>query len=286
MAHNLKRFIEKHLHLLGIVIALLVITAVYITSYIIYQNQAISATDQATQANEKSTEALLAKIKQEKATAAAAAQKKTTQATVASTTPAPTQSVATSCNTSTSHNDPSAIDVLVNKKHCIVPLSFYPSDLVNIDGATLSAKAADSFDQMFMAATAAGQPFGVSSSYRSYTTQVTTYNYWISVSGQAGADTYSARPGYSEHQTGLAVDVKAGSCTLSCFISTTQYNWLQTHAADYGFIQRYPDGKQSITGYETEEWHYRYVGAAVAQDMKMRGISTLEEYWGLSGGDY
>lgn len=190
------------------------------------------------------------------------------------------------CNTATSHNDPSLIDVLVNKKHCIQPITFEPSDLVATNGATVSAKAADAFNQLYAAAAAAGQPFYVTSSYRSYGSQASTYNKWVSTSGQVGADTYSARPGYSEHQTGLAFDVAASECTLDCFGSTPQYGWLQQHAADYGFIQRYHAGFEVITGYKAEEWHYRYVGVKVAKDMQARGVKTLEEYWRLSGGDY
>lgn len=166
------------------------------------------------------------------------------------------------------------------------PLSFAPGDLVTSNGATLSAKAIAAYNQLFAAAAAAGQPFSVTSSYRSYGDQVSTYNYWISVSGKEGADTYSARPGYSEHQTGLAFDVAAGSCVLDCFGTTSQYQWMQAHAADYGFIQRYYAGYEDITGYKAEEWHYRYVGTAVAQDMRAKGIKTLEQYWDMPGGGY
>lgn len=190
------------------------------------------------------------------------------------------------CNASSSHNNPSSIDVIVNKKHCMQPVSYAPADLVTSNGATLSAKAVGAFNNMYAAAAAAGQGFYVTSSYRSYSDQVSTYNYWVSVSGQAGADTYSARPGYSEHQTGFVIDVAANGCVLDCFGSTSQYQWFQQHAADYGFIQRYYKGYEGITGYVAEEWHYRYVGVAVAKDMQAKGIKTLEQYWGLPGGDY
>ncbi len=193
---------------------------------------------------------------------------------------------AKACNRSTAHINPAAIDVMVNKKHCIQPLSFVPGDLVTSNGATLSAKAIDHYNQLFAAAAAAGQGFYVTSSYRSYGTQVSTYNYWVSTSGQVGADTYSARPGYSEHQTGLVFDVAANGCVLDCFGTTSQYQWLQQNAANYGFIQRYYAGYEAITGYKAEEWHYRYVGVAVAQDMKAKGIKTLEQYWNLPGGLY
>jgi len=190
------------------------------------------------------------------------------------------------CNTASSHAVPSSIDVVVNKKHCIQPVTYVPSDLVDINGVTLSAKAAEAFIQLSTAAADAGLPFNVTSSYRSYEGQLATYNYWVSVSGREGADTYSARPGYSEHQTGFVFDVAAGGCVLDCFGSTPQYGWLLQHAADYGFIQRYFKGSEAITGYNAEEWHYRYVGKTVAKDMRAKNIKTLEEYWGVSGGNY
>ncbi|HWT39799.1 MAG TPA: M15 family metallopeptidase [Dongiaceae bacterium] len=192
----------------------------------------------------------------------------------------------TTCNAAKNHNNPASIDVLVNKKHCLQPVTYVPDDLVTSNGATLSAKAITAYNELFNAAAAAGEPFYVTSSYRSYNDQVSTYNYWVGTSGKAGADTYSARPGYSEHQTGLAFDVAAHGCVLNCFGGTTAYQWLQQHAADYGFIQRYYAGYESITGYEAEEWHYRYVGVAVAQDMKAKGVKTLEQYWNIPGGDY
>ncbi len=285
--NQIRQFIKKH----RVFIACIIVSFLVSTASLFYfgqqQNLVILANQAATKANTTATKTLIAQIKATKEKQLADAQQKAiTQAQAPPATHPVSLHPVSSCNSSLSHNDPASIDVLVNKKHCLVPLSYYPSDLVSIDGATISKKAAADFDLMYKAAAAAGQPFGVSSSFRSYATQVATYNYWISISGQTGADTYSARPGYSEHQTGFAVDVTAGSCVLSCFVSTSQYTWLHDHAADYGFIQRYPTGTQSITGYETEEWHYRYVGTAVAQDMKAKGITTLEQYWNLSGGGY
>lgn len=198
----------------------------------------------------------------------------------------PANNTAGGCNEASSHNNPASIDVLVNKKHCLVPLSFVPSDLVTTSGATISAKAVADFNRMLGDAAGAGQSFLVSSSYRSYQTQVSTYNYWVATNGQQAADTFSARPGFSEHQTGLAIDVGAGDCILSCFGGTSQYQWFQANAAEYGFIQRYYAGFEHITGYTSEEWHYRYVGVGVAKDMRARGIKTLEQYWGLEGGGY
>lgn len=190
------------------------------------------------------------------------------------------------CNSSTKHNDPNKTDVLVNKRHCLLPLNYEPNDLVSIGSEFIRAVAYNDYIAMFKAAADAGQGFRVTSGYRSYSSQVNTFNHWVSISGMDGADTYSARPGYSEHQTGLVIDVAAGGCVLDCFGTTSQYKWLQENAAKYGFIQRYYVGKESITGYSAEEWHYRYVGVTVATDMKNKGIKTLEEYWGMPGGDY
>lgn len=182
--------------------------------------------------------------------------------------------------------DPADIIVVVNKKRPIQPVYYIPSDLSVAYGATLSSKAIDSYVSMYSDALNAGQPFYVTSSYRSYGDQVVTYNHWVSVSGQQQADTYSARPGFSEHQTGFVIDVAAGGCALDCFGSTSQYQWLQENAANYGFVQRYYSGYEAVTGYRAEEWHYRYVGTEVALDMRLKGIKTLEEYFEVDGGDY
>lgn len=194
--------------------------------------------------------------------------------------------ITNSCNTLRKHNNPASMDVLVNKKHCLIPESYVPADLETRSGVTLSAKAMPHFQAMLAAATAAGKPLYVTSSYRSYDDQVSTYAYWIATSGQQGADTYSARPGYSEHQTGFVVDVASNGCVLDCFGNTPAYTWLHDHAAEYGFIQRYYAGSEAVTGYKAEEWHYRYVGVTTAKDMNARSIKTLEEYWGINGGDY
>lgn len=283
------RFLKKHL------ISILLITSLIIASglLIFFYNQSVTSevarndkeiAQLAKEAKEirelKEKRLAEEKIAQEAAAKQAAEQAKTSGSSGADTIDSKV------CNSSHTHSVPSSIDVVVNKKHCIQPLGYSPSDLVTVNGATLSAQAADAFSQMMAAASAAGQPFYVTSSFRSYATQVSTYNYWISVSGQAGADTYSARPGYSEHQTGLAFDVAANGCVLDCFGSTSQYAWLQQNAANFGFIQRYYSGFEAITGYKAEEWHYRYVGTATAKDMQAKGIKTLEQYWNIAGGDY
>ena len=120
------------------------------------------------------------------------------------------------------------------------------------------------------------------SGFRSYATQAQLYQSYVNREGQAAADRYSARPGYSEHQTGLAFDVIGTNGHLVEDESAAQ--WLLDHAADYGFVVRYLKGKESVTGYMHEEWHLRYVGKE-AKEIAASGL-TLEEYYEFDGGDY
>lgn len=185
------------------------------------------------------------------------------------------------------HGNPNSIDVVINKKRCFNPIDFAPSDLTSFNGFVISAKILPNLSAMFNASSAAGVPLSMTSSYRSYSNQVATYNNWVRVNGStAAADTVSARPGYSEHQTGLAIDLSAGGCSLECFGGSAQYKWLQENAATYGFIERYPVGLESITGYSPESWHWRYVGPTTATQMKTKAVKTLEQLWGLPGGSY
>lgn len=191
------------------------------------------------------------------------------------------------CNFARDHSDPIKIDVMVNKKHCLVPLNFTP-DLIQVGDATIRPEAAADYRRLTTAAGAAGYNLHTTSSYRSFATQVTTYRYWLADTGGSIAETnkYSALPGYSEHQTGLTVDVAVGGCALHCLTTHPAYQWLKAHAHEYGFVERYPLSKEAITGYAHESWHYRYIGVQAATDMKQKGIQTLEEYWGMLGGVY
>lgn len=121
------------------------------------------------------------------------------------------------------------------------------------------------------------------SGYRTYSYQANLYNYYVQMDGQAAADTYSARPGFSEHQTGLAFDLcdKNGQLVES----TREVNWIAQNAHRYGFIVRYKAGKESITGYMAEPWHLRYLGVDMATKVYNSGL-TLEEYLGVSYGNY
>lgn len=286
------RFLRRHLLLIVIIISLVAASLITINWFtnsintLTAERQAESAAELA-RLDAEIQEIVEQRAEEERLRKLAEA-KKTAEEVIRNPSQAAQTVDASSCNVSGERTDATQPSVLVNKKHCIQPLSYAPSDLVTVNGATISAKAADDFQALFAAAQAAGQPLSVTSSYRSYSTQVATYNYWVSISGASGADEYSARPGYSEHQTGFAVDFanSTGSCSLDCFGTTSQYTWLQENAATYGFIQRYYAGKENVTGYMAEEWHYRYVRPTVALDMKDKGILTLEEYWGLPGGDY
>ena len=120
------------------------------------------------------------------------------------------------------------------------------------------------------------------SGFRSYETQVKLYQDYVNQDGKAEADRYSARPGYSEHQTGLAFDLIGTDGELVTEPKAAQ--WLLDHAADYGFVVRYLKGKEKETGYMAEEWHLRYVGKE-AKEIAASGLS-LEEYYGFEGGDY
>lgn len=179
-----------------------------------------------------------------------------------------------------------SINILVNKKHAL-PEDYVPSDLVkpNVhcmkDSIELKEEAALAIEEMFNAAEEAGYSLSIGSAYRSYNYQKNLYNNYVKRDGEEAANRYSAKPGQSEHQTGLAVDLarKDGYCYLSgCFEETDEGKWLNENAYNYGFILRYPEGKEEITGYIFEPWHYRYVGKEEALKIYQSGL-TIEEYY-------
>jgi len=185
-------------------------------------------------------------------------------------------------------DDPASLWVVVNKLRPLDPQDYVPADLVGlslIEGGQLRAEAAAQLEAMVAEFTGeTGLQVRTVSSYRSYGSQVNVYNGWVSRLGQEAADLTSARPGHSEHQTGLAIDFGAvpAQCDLDqCFADTAQGSWLADNAHRWGFILRYPDGYTPVTGYEFEPWHYRYVGVELATEMRSTGIATLEEFFGL-----
>lgn len=179
--------------------------------------------------------------------------------------------------------DPASIAVVVNKRRPLVPPDWAPPSLEDVEGHQLQPAAAAAARGMLAEARAAGVPVRIVSGYRSYDVQAATYAGWVAQLGRPQADAVSARPGHSEHQTGLAVDVGDGSpCDLrACFARTAAAAWVAEHGPEHGFVVRYPPGEQDFTGYRYEPWHLRYLGPGPAQDFVRSGIGTLEEFSGL-----
>lgn len=173
--------------------------------------------------------------------------------------------------------------VLVNKYNYLTE-SYTPKNLETIDlayarsGMQLVSEAKDAFEKLSKDAKNEGLNIIAMSSYRSYDYQVDLYNNYVKTDGQQAADTYSARAGFSEHQTGLAVDVYNKTLPYTSFEQTEEFNWMQENAYKYGFILRFPKDKVSITGYQYESWHYRYVGKTIAKYIYKHKL-TLEEYY-------
>jgi LAS superfamily LD-carboxypeptidase LdcB len=170
--------------------------------------------------------------------------------------------------------------ILVNKYHSLLS-SYVPSNLVQAEGCgkpKMVSEAALAYDLMCEAIMKAGIGLSQRSAYRSYSSQKSIYTRYLKYYSQEYTDTFSARPGFSEHQTGLAVDVFSTNASFATFEETDAYTWLKQNAYKYGFIVRYPKGKEAITGYKFESWHYRYVGTEVSQKITELGI-TLDEYW-------
>jgi D-alanyl-D-alanine carboxypeptidase len=189
-------------------------------------------------------------------------------------------------------DDPSRAWSVVNKQRPYDPIDFAPFPLAlpggvqNLEGGELRADAADSFAGLVGAARDAGAgEIAMGSAYRSYATQQTTYQGHVADRGVAGADLVSARPGYSEHQSGLGIDVvacDAGGCgSIDDLAATPQGAWVSEHAWEHGWIVRYLEGRTDVTGYLPEPWHLRYVGPEIARAYHEGGWTTLEEFFGL-----
>ena len=189
-------------------------------------------------------------------------------------------------------DDASSLWAVVNKGRSL-PSDYVPADLTVPDvplrlGSAASemhlrADSAKSLESMFSEAGKQNIRLKLESGYRSYNEQVSVYNGYVASSGAAQADTFSARPGHSEHQTGLAADIEPidRTCEVEqCFENTPEGRWLAENSYKYGFIIRYQKDTQSLTGYEYEPWHVRYVGAALAGQIHQAGV-TLEQYFGL-----
>lgn len=186
--------------------------------------------------------------------------------------------------------NPGAIDVLVNRinnlpdtyvPEDLVPLTEVPTILSNLEVNQLRLPAYDALKLLFAGAKEAGFELFARSGYRSYNTQVSLYSSYVNNHGQEAADTFSAKPGQSEHQTGLSMDITSEYMNYQLsetFGDTDEGKWVSENAHKYGFIVRYPKGKENITGYMYEPWHIRYLGTELATEVYESGL-TLEEYF-------
>lgn len=160
--------------------------------------------------------------------------------------------------------------LIVNKTYAL-PANF---------GNGLTEETTEAFNKLKSAALLDGFDIYISSGFRSYERQVTLYNNYVKRDGKAAADTYSARPGHSEHQSGLTFDVNEIS---DKFHNTPEAKWLSENCYKYGFILRFPNGKEKETGYKYESWHFRYVGEELATKLYNNGDwLTLEGYFGIT----
>lgn len=184
--------------------------------------------------------------------------------------------------------DPSLNELMLVNKFYALDKDYTPENLVNIPltyaygnegDCKIIDYAYEKFVDLWQAAKDAGYYLMVNSSYRDYTEQEETYNYLKSTVGERKADERAARAGHSEHQTGLVVDMTSiHNAQDNTFKESEEYAWLQEHAHEYGFIERYPEGKTYITGYNPESWHWRYVGIEAATQIHEEGI-TFDEYY-------
>ena len=172
---------------------------------------------------------------------------------------------------------------LVNKYNYLRE-DFVPNNLVELEapyareGIYLVKSARDKFYELVKKASEEGLTIRAISAYRGYTYQKRLYDKYVENDGIAKADTYSARPGFSDHQTGLVVDVDNSINSFEDFTNTKEYQWMLANSYKYGFILRYPEGKEAITGYQFESWHYRFVGVKLAKKIKASNL-TFDEYF-------
>lgn len=172
---------------------------------------------------------------------------------------------------------------LVNKYNYLRD-DFVPNNLVEMttpyskEGIYLVEEARDNFYKLVDKAKEEGLTIRAISAYRGYTYQKRLYDKYVEADGVNKADTYSARPGFSDHQTGLAIDVDNTISSFENFTNTKEYQWMLDNSYKYGFILRYPSGKESITTYQFESWHYRYVGLKLAKKIKASNL-TFDEYF-------
>lgn len=191
--------------------------------------------------------------------------------------------------TAHSTSDPASPWVVVNKHSPLDPVDHEP-ELTTVRGYLVRPDAAPDLTALLAAADADGVHLTLRSAYRGYPKQAAVYEDWVAQLGREQADAVSARPGHSEHQTGLAVDV--GSSTRSqcdfeeCFATTVEGRWVAAHAGEFGFLVRYTPDNSAVTGYAPESWHLRWVGRELVEHMRATGVTTLEEVFDVPGGGY
>ncbi|WP_255220740.1 M15 family metallopeptidase [Terribacillus saccharophilus] len=187
-------------------------------------------------------------------------------------------------------DNPDSIEVVVNKTRKF-PDGWQPKDLVepdvpfyfseHLEKRKMRKEAAEALEDLFAASQKDGMELVAASGYRSEERQKEIYENNVATQGQEETDKVSSRPGRSEHQTGLAIDLTSAEMALALeetFIKTDEGKWLAEHAHEYGYIIRYPEGKSDITGYSYEPWHIRYVGKDLAKQIYEEN-TTLEEHF-------
>ena len=187
--------------------------------------------------------------------------------------------------------DPARIWVVVNKQRPYDPIDYRPSGLMmpdgvrSLEGGALRSDAASALTSLVTAAREAGVgELALESGFRSYETQQGSYGRQVGTRGAQQADLVSARPGHSEHQSGLTGDVVAcaGGCgTIDELAATPQGAWVADHAWEHGWIVRYVEGATDVTGFLPEPWHLRYIGPELARTYHDGGWTSLEEFFGL-----
>ncbi len=186
--------------------------------------------------------------------------------------------------------------IIANKTYKLAD-GYAPADLVEVpdprcsSGCEMRAVTAEAWNEMKTAASKEGITLTYSSSFRDEAYQASLYNSYVARDGSTeSADRYSSRPGYSDHQTGLAIDIMSASdpaadLNAEAYENTEEGQWLLENAWKYGFVLRYPKGKEDITGYEYESWHYRYIGKEYAEAVHEAGENeSMEEFFGFRGG--
>lgn len=185
--------------------------------------------------------------------------------------------------TNTEPTDISKKELMLTNKYNYLEKDYEPENIVEISSRyayednEAPKEILDYYIEMFTQAEKDGMDLIISSAYRSYEEQDETYKYYEKIKGE-DVKNYAAQPGYSEHQTGLAFDILSTGVLTDDFDKTKEFEWLQKNAYKYGFILRYPKGKEKLTGYDYESWHYRYVGKEIAKKIQEEKI-TYDEYY-------